>query len=307
MNAVGSLAPEAEAVTISSADASLGTALSELTKARLTVMVLLTTLTGYFLANRGALDWLKVLNTLAGTALVAVCASILNQALERRTDALMRRTQGRPFVTRRLPVTRTVIAGLILGAAGLAELYFFVNGWATLLALITLVTYIVIYTPMKRLTILNTLVGAIPGALPPLLGAVAARGSFSAEGWTLFAILGCWQLPHFYAIAWLYREDYRAAGLKMVSVADAFGRQTGIHAVVSAGVLFWVSLLPSWLAGAGRFYGAAAPTLSAFFFLQAWRFARHPDRGTARSLFLGSIVYLPLILLALVVDKMIRP
>ena len=304
MNVVESFATEAKAPP-AAVDASLRTAISELTKARLTVMVLLTTLAGYFLADRGPLDWLKLLNTLVGTALVAVCASILNQALERDTDALMRRTQDRPFVTRRLPVRGTVAVALILSAAGLAELAIFVNTLAALVALITLATYVVIYTPMKRLTVLNTLVGAIPGALPPLLGAVAARDGFSAEGWTLFAILGCWQLPHFYAIAWLYREDYRAAGLRMVSVDDALGKRTGRAAVVSAAVLFLASLLPCWVSTAGRFYGAAAGTFSLTFLLQAFRFARNPDRFTARALFLGSIIYLPLILLALVIDRLI--
>jgi protoheme IX farnesyltransferase len=287
-------------------EGSLATAFSELTKARLTVMVLLTTLTGFFLASRGAFDWVRLMHTLVGTALVAICSSILNQALERKTDALMRRTEQRPFVTRRLPLTFTVIAGLILGALGLAELAWFVNGLTALIAAATLLIYVVVYTPMKRLTVLNTLMGAIPGALPPLLGATAARGHFCVEGWTLFALLACWQLPHFYAIAWLYREDYRAAGLRMVSVDDLSGRRTGIHAVISALVLVPVSLLPMWLGPSGAFYGVVAALLSVGFVLLAIRFARSPSRPTARGLFLASITYLPLILLALVIDLPIK-
>lgn len=284
-------------------DASLATAFSELTKARLTVMVLLTTFTGFFLASPGSLSWVKLIHTLVGTALVAICSSILNQALERDTDALMQRTEQRPFVTRRLPLRATVSAGLILGALGLTELFWFVNGLTALLAAVTLVTYVVVYTPMKRLTVLNTLIGAIPGALPPLLGATAARGHFSVEGWTLFALLAFWQLPHFYAIAWLYREDYQAAGLRMVSVDDPDGRRTGRHAVLSSLLFFPVSLLPAWVGSSSLFYAAVAVLLSLGFVALAIRFARLPSRPTARGLFLGSITYLPLILIALVVDK----
>ena len=296
------LVPVAEVVP----DPSLATAFSELTKVRLTTMVLLTTFTGYFIASRGPFEWARLFHTLLGTAFVAICSSILNQALERDTDALMRRTEQRPFVTRRLPLTQTVIGGLFLGLIGLGELAWQVNPLTALIAGITLVIYVAVYTPMKRLTVLNTLLGAIPGALPPLLGATAARGHFSVEGWTLFAILACWQLPHFYAIAWLYREDYRAAGLRMVSVQDDTGRRTGLHAVVSALVLLPVSLLPVFLGSSGILYGFVAAILSAGFITFALRFARQPNRPTARALFLASITWLPLILLALVIDAALR-
>jgi protoheme IX farnesyltransferase len=276
--------------------------LSELTKARLTVMVLLTTLAGYCLAYRGAFDWARLGHTLLGTALVAVCSSILNQALERDTDALMRRTQVRPFVTRRLPLRGTILIGLVLGALGLAELALFVNGLAALLSAITLVVYVAIYTPLKRRSEINTLIGAIPGALPPLIGATAALGQFSVEGWTLFAILAMWQLPHFYAIAWMYKDDYRGAGLRMVSTDDADGRRTGAHAVISALLLVPVSLLPAWIGHSGLFYAVVASALSFAFLAAAIRFARHPDRPHARTLFLTSIIYLPLILTALAID-----
>ena len=287
-------------------DASLATAFSELTKARLTVMVLLTTLTGFCFASQGPFQWAKLFHTLLGTTLVAVCSSILNQALERRTDALMQRTEQRPFVTHRLPLTPTVLAGTALGALGLLEMAWFVNGLTALLAAITLMIYVVVYTPLKRVTTLNTLLGAIPGALPPLLGATAARGQLSVEGWTLFALLACWQLPHFYAIAWLYREDYRAAGLRMVSVNDPTGSKTAVHAVISALVLLPVSLLPAWIGPSGIFYAISASILSLGFILLAVRFARQPGRPTARGLFLASITYLPLILIALVVDMPVK-
>ena len=282
---------------------SLASDLSELTKARLTVMVLLTTLAGYCLASHGAFGWAKLIHTLLGTALVAVCSSILNQALERKTDALMRRTQIRPFVTGRLPLKETIIVGCGLGAIGLAELAWLVNGLTAFLSALTLAIYVFAYTPLKRISEINTLVGAIPGALPPLLGATAAVGHFSVEGWTLFAILAMWQLPHFYAIAWMYKDEYRGAGLRMVSTDDATGKRTGIHAVVSALILLPVSLLPSLIGHAGLFYAVVAGFLSLVFIAAAIRFAHHADRPHARTLFFTSIIYLPLILTALALDK----
>jgi len=285
---------------------SLASDLSQLTKTRLTTLVLLTTLAGYGLASRGAFDWVRLFHTLLGTTLVAICSSILNQAIERDTDALMRRTERRPLVTRRLPLWGTVVSGLCLGALGLLELALFVNSVTTVLTALTLAVYVLVYTPLKRITPLNTLVGAIPGALPPLIGATAARGHFSSEGWTLFAILALWQLPHFYAIAWLYREDYRSAGLRMVSVEDASGRRTAWHALISALALFPVSLLPAWIGHAGLFYAVAATLLSLFFIGAAARFVQRPDRVCARTLFLTSIAYLPLILGALALDIPVR-
>jgi protoheme IX farnesyltransferase len=285
---------------------SLASDLSQLTKTRLTTLVLLTTLAGYGLASRGAFDWVRLFHTLLGTTLVAICSSILNQALERDTDALMRRTEQRPLVTRRFPLRGTVAGGLLLGTMGLLELAFFVNSETTVLTALTLAVYVLAYTPLKRLTTLNTLVGAIPGALPPLIGATAARGHFNSEGWTLFAILALWQLPHFYAIAWLYREDYRAAGLRMVSVEDTTGRRTAWHALISAVLLFPASLLPCWIGRAGLFYGVCATILSLLFIVAAARFVQQPDRVRARTLFLTSITYLPLILGAMALDIPLR-
>jgi heme o synthase len=285
---------------------SLASDLSELTKARLTVMVLLTTLAGYCLASHGVFHWVTLGHTLLGTALVAVCSSILNQALERDTDALMRRTRVRPFVTRRLPLRETILAGLVLGTLGLAELIWFVNGLTAFLSALTLVIYVFVYTPLKRRSEINTLIGAIPGALPPLLGATAATGHFNVEGWTLFAILACWQLPHFYAIAWMYKDDYKGAGLRMVSTDDSTGKRTGTHAVVSALVLLPVSLLPTLIGHSGLFYATAAAFLSLVFLAAAIHFARQPDRPRARLLFLTSIIYLPLILTTLALDIPIR-
>jgi protoheme IX farnesyltransferase len=198
------------------------------------------------------------------------------------------------------------MAGLVLGALGLMELAWFVDGLTALLCAATLAIYVFIYTPLKRISEINTLVGAIPGALPPLIGATAARGHFSVEGWTLFAILAFWQLPHFYAIAWMYRDDYRDAGLRMVSTNDSNGARTAIHAVVSALVLLPISLLPAWIGHSGLFYAVAAGFLSLAFIAAAIRFACHPDHPRARALFLVSIIYLPLILTALALDIPIK-
>jgi protoheme IX farnesyltransferase len=280
--------------------------LSQLAKTRLTALVLLTTLAGYLLANRGPVDGLRLFNTLLGTTLVALCSSILNQAFERDTDALMRRTELRPLVTGRLPLKATVTSGLLLGMAGLTDLAIFVNNIATVLTALTLAVYVLAYTPLKRLTALNTLVGAIPGALPPLIGATAARGHFNVEGWCLFAILAVWQLPHFYAIAWLYREDYRAASLRMVSVGDLSGKSTAWHALTAAVLLLPVSLLPFALGWASVVYAVCAVVLSGFFIAAAVRFVRNPERLPARALFLFSIMYLPLILTALALDIPVR-
>jgi len=280
--------------------------LSQLAKTRLTALVVLTTLAGYLLASRGPLDGWRLFHTLLGTTLVALCSSILNQAFERDTDALMRRTELRPLVTRRLPLKPTVTSGLLLGTLGLIDLAVFVNNIATVLTALTLAIYVLIYTPLKRVTELNTLVGAIPGALPPLIGATAARGHFNAEGWCLFSILAVWQLPHFYAIAWLYRDDYRAASLRMVSVGDLSGKSTAWHALVSALVLLPVSLLPFALGLASVVYAGCATMLSLAFIVAAVRFVQNPERRPARALFLMSITYLPLILTALALDVPVR-
>ena len=285
---------------------SLRADVSELVKARLTAFVVLTMMAGYALTSRGSFDWGKLLATAIGFTLVAVCSSILNQAMERDTDALMHRTELRPFVTRRLPLRGTVLCGLLLGALGLAELAFVVNGLTALLTALTLLIYVAIYTPLKRISPLNTFVGAIPGALPPLIGATAAVGHLSSEGLTLFALLAVWQLPHFYPIAWMYRDDYRAAGLRMVSVPDRTGKRTAWHALASALVLFPVSLLPTVLGLAGIFYGVCAALLSALFVAAAVRFVQQPDRSRARFLFLTSIIYLPLILSVLGLDVPVR-
>src|SRR5437879_57838 len=200
---------------------------SDLFKARLTFLVLLTTLVGFYVGFRGSVDYLLMLHTLLGTALVASGASALNQLLVREFDAKMRRTQSRPLPSGRLQAQTLLFVGVLCSMLSLISLGFAVNLTTCLLVASTLIIYLFIYTPLNRVTWLNTAIGAIPGALPPLMGWTAARGEMSIEGWALFAIVAFWQMPHFLAIAWIYREDYARAGFKMLPVVDPQGQRTG--------------------------------------------------------------------------------
>lgn len=277
--------------------------LAELAKARLTLLVVITTFVGFLLASRPPLDWWLLLHSVIGTALLASGASALNQWLERRLDALMERTQDRPLPSGRMQPRTALILGLTGSLAGLVQLLVAVNGMTALLGVLTLAAYVVIYTPLKTITPFNTIVGAIPGAMPPLMGWVAARGEINAAGWTLFAVQFFWQLPHFLAIAWLYRDDYARAGFRMLPIVDPDGRQTGFHAVSHTLGLLTVSLAPVALGMAGVAYLLAAVLLGAGFLILAIRFARRLDRLAARALFLASIIYLPALLAVMVWDK----
>jgi protoheme IX farnesyltransferase len=266
-----------------------------LTKPRLNFLVVLTSAAGYYLGSIGAINLWQMTQAVVGTALVAGGAAVLNQVYERDTDALMRRTLGRPLPDHRVTAADATIFGLALSVAGIALLAFGANLLAALLALATLVVYLVIYTPMKRRSPASTLVGAVPGALPPLIGWAAAHGALAAGGWTLFAIVFLWQIPHFMAIAWLYREDYRSAGFPMLPVIEPDGRRTGRHAFWFAAALLPVSLLPSFIGLSGWIYFWIALMLSTSLFGLSIRFAATRSESAARWLFFGSITYLPLI------------
>src|SRR5437899_1223393 len=216
-----------EGVGGSSAARSSVAVYSDLFKARLTLLVLLTTLVGFYLGSRGRVDYLLMLHTVVGTALVAAGAAALNQLLERDYDAKMRRTRNRPLPSGRMQPQSVLIIGGACAGGGMIYLAFAVNLLTSVIGAVTLVSYLFVYTPLKRRTWLNTAIGAVPGALPPLMGWTAARGELSGEGWALFAILAFWQLPHFLAIAWMYREDYARAGFKMLPVIDPTGQRTG--------------------------------------------------------------------------------
>src|SRR5215471_9773376 len=276
---------------------------SDLFKARLTTLVLLTTLVGFLIGFRGAVDYLLMLHALLGTALVAAGASALNQLLERDYDARMKRTQSRPLPSGRLQAQTVLWVGTICSVSGIVYLGLAVNLITSALGIASLLSYLLIYTPLKRITWLNTAVGAVPGALPPLMGWTAARGELSSEGWALFAILAFWQLPHFLAIAWVYRNDYARAGFKMLPVVDPAGHRTGRQAVWHTLGLLPVSLCPFLFHLAGPIYLAGALVLGMTFLWFAIQFSRHLTVPRARQLFLVSIAYLPLLLGLLVFDK----
>ena len=276
---------------------------TELFKARLTFLVLLTTLVGFYLGFRGPVDYLLMLRTLLGTALVASGASALNQLLERDYDAKMRRTQNRPLPSGRLQPQTVLVIGGVSAGLGLVYLALSVNLITSVLGAVCLVSYLFIYTPLKRVTWLNTAIGAVPGALPPLMGWTAARGELAGEGWALFAILAFWQLPHFLAIAWIYREDYARAGFKMLPVVDPDGHRTGRQAISHTLGLLPVSLCPFLFKLSGPIYLAGALVLGSIFLWFAIQFARQMTVPRARQLFYVSILYLPLLLGLMVLDK----
>jgi protoheme IX farnesyltransferase len=276
---------------------------ADLVKARLTALVLLTTFVGFYLGETGSVNCLLMFHALSGTALVAAGAAALNQLLERDYDARMRRTASRPLPSGRLQPAAVAIFGGVCSVAGLIYLAVAVNPLTSVVGAVTSISYLFIYTPLKRVTWANTLVGAIPGALPPLMGWTAARNELSGEGWTLFALVAFWQIPHFMAIAWLYREEYAKAGFIMLPNIDADGSRTAQHAVGNTVALFIVSLCPFLLKMNGQIYLATAMILGAGYFWCAVRFARQLTPARARQLFLASIIYLPLLLAAMVCDK----
>jgi protoheme IX farnesyltransferase len=290
---------------------SAGAVIADLIKARLTTLVLLTTFVGFYMGGRGPMDFVLMFHALAGTALVAAGAAALNQLLEREYDAKMRRTQNRPLPSGQLEPATVMIFGGVCATAGLIYLALAVNPLTSIIGAVTLVSYLFIYTPLKRVTWLNTIVGAVPGALPPVMGWTAARGELSGEGWALFAILAFWQMPHFMAIAWIYRNEYAKAGFKMLPVVDPDGRRTGQQAVSHTLALLFVSLCPFVFKMTGTIYLAGALVLGAGYLWRAIQFSRqlrlHEAEFTlvrARQLFLASIIYLPLLLAVMVLDKM---
>ena len=277
--------------------------LLELTKPRIVVMVVATAAAGFYLAAAGAIDPLLFLHTVIGTTLVAAGTNALNQVAERDVDALMRRTAQRPLPAGRLSAASGAGFAWFLGGAGIAYLAAMVNAPTALVAAATLLTYVFCYTPLKRRTSLSTLIGGIPGALPIVGGWTAAGGGLGPQVWVLFWILFLWQLPHFLALAWLYREDYARAGLQVLSVGDEDGTSTFRQAALYACALLPVSLAPTLtgVTGALYFFGAAA--LSGWFVLASYRAVRERTTLRARKLFLTSVWYLPALLLLMVVDK----
>lgn len=273
----------------------------QLTKPRLTSLVVVTTLVGFIEGARGPVDLALLAHTVGGTFLVAAAAAALNQVAERGVDAAMRRTARRPLPAGRLSPAQALVFGALLLIAGTAWLAAFANPLASGLAVLTAACYLLAYTPLKRVTSLATVIGAIPGAIPPMIGWAAARGSVDAGAWVLFAIVFFWQMPHFLAIATLYRQDYAAGGIRVLSVVDPGGASTGRQSLLYALALVPVSLLPAFLGMAGPWYFAGALLLSAGYVGATVRLMLAPgDLGRARRLFRLSLAYLPLLLLLLV-------
>jgi len=294
--------PTLEAVSVPVAAPAARARLSDyvaLTKPGITVMVAVTAAVGYWLGAREAFELRMLFRLLIGTVLSAAGAATLNQVMEHRLDAKMDRTKDRPIPSGRLGLLPASVFGLVLGAAGIAHLAGAVNLLTAGLSLATVVSYLALYTPLKTRTSLCTLVGAVPGALPPVMGWAAARGRLDMGAAVLFLILFFWQLPHFLALAWMYREDYARGGFPMLPVEEPSGASTGRQVVLQTLALVVVSLFPAGLGMAGEGYLVAAPLLGAGFLAFGISFAVERSRVRASRLFFASIVYLPLILAAL--------
>ena len=273
-----------------------------LTKPRLNFLVLLTTLAAYSLGSENSSTLVRLMHTLVGTALVAGGASALNQVWERDSDRLMRRTRLRPIADARLTATQGNVFGLVLCVIGAAELWLFVNHLTAIVAMVTALSYVLFYTPLKPVTSLSTLAGAIPGALPAVIGWTAAANKLSIEAWVLFGIVFMWQMPHFLAIAWMYRDEYAAAGIKLLPVIEPDGRSTGRQAVLYTAALVPMSLMPTLVGLASPWYLMGAITLGAILMFFSVEFSSTRTMASARRLFFGSILYLPLLWTILVVD-----
>lgn len=277
----------------------------ELMKLKMVFHILITTFVGYYLGSKVEMAQALLWHTLLGTGLLAIGAFALNQAIEKNFDKLMVRTRARPIPTERVGRRAAVVFGCLCFAVGTAYLWVTVNPLTSFLGGLTLVLYAAVYTPMKRLSSLNTLVGAVPGALPPLMGWTAAQNSIGMGGMILFAILFFWQLPHFLALALMYKDDYRDGGYKMLSVTDPTGEACFRHILLQTLILVLVSLFPFVFRLAGPWYLATAAIGGGYFLLAAFSLGRRRTREAARMLFFVSLAYLPVLLLVMAWDKAI--
>ena len=275
----------------------------DLTKPGITRLVLVTTAAGYYLASRGSMDLVLLLHTLFGTALAASGTNALNQWVERTQDAQMRRTANRPLPSGRLGSTEAAIFAWAISLVGIAYLSVMVNITTAAVVALSLSSYVFVYTPLKRKTWTSTLIGAVPGALPILAGWTAAGQPVTPAAWALFAIMFVWQMPHFYALAWIYREDYGRAGFQMLTVVDGTGLRAARHSLYFTALLIPISVLPTLLGVAGSYYLAGAVMLGVAFLALTTGMLRQPSERTAWRIFTGSIVYLPVLLFLMVIDK----
>ena len=276
----------------------------ELAKPRIVTMVLVATGVGFIAGSHMATNPLVFVATLVGTACFAASASVLNQVMEAPRDARMRRTAKRPIPSNRIEPREAALWGFFLLALGTVVLLSMVNSSSFLWALATWVLYLAAYTPLKPISTINTVVGAIPGALPPVIGWAGATGQVGLEAFSLFLILFLWQFPHFLAIAWIHKADYRRGGYRMITLRDRSGLTTGLQALGYATVLIPASLLPFQIRMAGSVYMTAALLLSCYYWLRAFDFARDRNDTTARRMLFASLWYLPLVYLFLILNPL---
>jgi len=275
-----------------------------LMKPDVTFLVVITTVAGFYLGSHGGLDWIRLLHTLCGTMLVAGGTAALNQYVEREMDAVMRRTASRPLPSGQLQPAEVLLFGVGTIFLGTAWLVLAVNGLSALIALATSILYLGAYTPLKTRTTLATAVGAIPGALPPLIGWAAATGTLSLGAWVLFGILFFWQFPHFMAIAWMYREDYARAGIMMLPVVDKKGDATFRQIVCTSTILVWVSVLPSLMGMAGLNYFFGALVLGMFLLQVSLWANRSRTNVRAKWLMHATVAHIPILLAWMIFDKL---
>lgn len=275
----------------------------ELTKPRVTWLILVSTGVGFWYGAPGAWSWLVLLHTLIGTGLIAAGTFTLNQWMERDADARMNRTRMRPIPTGRVLPWQALVFGIALSVVGSAELYLGANPLTALLGLFTEATYLGLYTPLKQKSWHSTTVGSIPGAMPPLIGFAASAGTLTLEAWVLYAILFLWQFPHFYAIAWMYRDDYAKAGIRMLPVVEPDGASTARLILLASLILMPVSLLPSFLMMAGWIYFFGMVLAGAFFLYACFGVFLQRTSLQARSVLLASVIYLPVLYGLLIIDR----
>lgn len=275
-----------------------------LTKPELTFLSVVTALTGYYLGTEGSIHASLLLHTLFGTALVGGGAGALNQYAERHYDALMKRTESRPVPSGRIRAHEALLFGMILSIVGIAELTLYANALTGFLASVTLISYLFLYTPLKRITTLSTIVGAFPGALPPVMGWTAARNEIGAEAIVLFALLFVWQIPHFLSLAWMYRKDYARAGYRLLTVVEPEGTMASRQILAYTALLIPLTVLPWSMGMFGTIYLVLALLLSLAFLAVGVILARERSNVAARHVFAGSLIYLPVLMAIMVIDRL---
>jgi protoheme IX farnesyltransferase len=275
----------------------------QLTKPRITWLILMSTAIGFYFGVQGEWSLSVFLHTIVGTGLIASGTAALNQWMERSADAKMKRTRNRPLPGGRLDARRAFWFAVGLSVVGFGELWLGANLLTALTGFFTLASYLFVYTPLKQKTPHSTTIGAIPGAMPPVIGFAASRGELTVEALALFAILFLWQFPHFYSIAWLYREDYGRAGIKMLPVIDPTGERTARQIFWTALLLIPISLMPAWLGMTGTLYGMGATLLGMGYLYAGYMVSRERTVARARQVLLASIAYLPLLYVLLLVSR----